>query len=119
MEDIKIKTCPICNSNFDCTTNCWCNDFPSIMPINPERGCLCKNCLKKEVAKKIDTYLSNLTPKKRKTIQNLGSVKNTVEGIDYYINNDNLFVFTAWYHLRRGYCCKNNCLHCPYKITIT
>jgi len=119
MEGVRKKTCPVCKSSFDCTTNCWCNDFPSIMPMNPERGCLCKNCLKKEVTKKIDEYLSNLTPEKRKKIQNLGPVKNTVEGIDYYINNNNLFVFTAWYHLRRGYCCKNNCLHCPYKTTIT
>lgn len=24
-------------------------------------------------------------------------------------------VFTAAYHLRRGYCCNNDCRHCPYK----
>ncbi|MCE2740331.1 MAG: DUF5522 domain-containing protein [Sphingobacteriales bacterium] len=23
-------------------------------------------------------------------------------------------VFTANYHLQRGYCCKNGCRHCPY-----
>ncbi|MGW8121082.1 MULTISPECIES: DUF5522 domain-containing protein [Roseivirga] len=23
-------------------------------------------------------------------------------------------VFTAKYHLKRGYCCKNGCRHCPY-----
>lgn len=23
-------------------------------------------------------------------------------------------VFTAAYHLKRGYCCKSGCLHCPY-----
>lgn len=32
---------------------------------------------------------------------------------DYYLENG-LLVFTAAYHLRRGYCCKNNCRHCPY-----
>jgi hypothetical protein len=36
------------------------------------------------------------------------------EGIDYYINEDGNFVFTAAYHLKRGYCCKNKCLHCPW-----
>jgi hypothetical protein len=36
------------------------------------------------------------------------------EGIDYYINDDGNFVFTEAYHLKRGYCCKNGCLHCPY-----
>jgi hypothetical protein len=36
------------------------------------------------------------------------------EGIDYYINEDDNFVFTKAYHLKRGYCCKNKCLHCPW-----
>jgi hypothetical protein len=36
------------------------------------------------------------------------------EGIDYYINKDGNFVFTAAYHIKRGYCCKNKCLHCPW-----
>ena len=36
------------------------------------------------------------------------------EDQDYYINKEGLFVFTATYHLKRGYCCENNCLHCPY-----
>lgn len=24
-------------------------------------------------------------------------------------------VFTAVYHLKRGYCCNSNCRHCPYR----
>jgi len=24
-------------------------------------------------------------------------------------------VFTAAYHLHRGYCCNSDCRHCPYK----
>jgi hypothetical protein len=35
------------------------------------------------------------------------------EGIDYYLE-DGLYVFTAAYHLRRGYCCGSRCRHCPY-----
>src|SRR5687767_14062825 len=37
-----------------------------------------------------------------------------IEGKDYYINEQGLYVFTADYHLRRGYCCGSGCLHCPY-----
>ena len=37
-----------------------------------------------------------------------------IEGIDYYINEEGFFVFTKEYHLKRGYCCKNKCLHCPW-----
>jgi hypothetical protein len=36
------------------------------------------------------------------------------QNIDYYINEDGNFVFTEWYHLKRGYCCQNKCLHCPW-----
>lgn len=35
------------------------------------------------------------------------------EGEDYYIE-DGLYVFTEAYHLKRGYCCKSGCRHCPY-----
>jgi hypothetical protein len=37
-----------------------------------------------------------------------------VEGDDYYLEGK-VLVFTAAYHLRRGYCCGNGCRHCPYK----
>lgn len=33
---------------------------------------------------------------------------------DYYLLEDGRMVFTEEYHLKRGYCCKTNCLHCPY-----
>jgi len=36
------------------------------------------------------------------------------EGVDYYFNEQGLMVFTAAYHLNRGYCCKNRCKHCPW-----
>ena len=38
------------------------------------------------------------------------------EGEDFYINDKGLFVFTEIYHLKRGACCKNGCLHCPYNF---
>lgn len=37
-----------------------------------------------------------------------------VEGVDYYMEGDR-FVFTATYHLKRGYCCNSKCRHCPYR----
>jgi hypothetical protein len=36
-----------------------------------------------------------------------------VEGKDYYVEGGK-FVFTAAYHLKRGYCCNSKCRHCPY-----
>ncbi len=36
------------------------------------------------------------------------------EDDEMYLNPDGLIVFTADYLLKRGYCCGNGCLHCPY-----
>ena len=36
------------------------------------------------------------------------------ENIDYYYNEQGYRVFTEAYHLKRGYCCKSGCKHCPY-----
>ncbi len=37
-----------------------------------------------------------------------------VENLDYYVNLGKM-VFTKHYHLKRGFCCRNVCKHCPYK----
>ncbi len=34
---------------------------------------------------------------------------------DYYLTEEGFIVFTEKYHLKRGYCCQNNCKHCPYR----
>jgi hypothetical protein len=34
---------------------------------------------------------------------------------EFYINDSGLFVFTADFLLKRGYCCGNGCLHCPFE----
>jgi hypothetical protein len=33
---------------------------------------------------------------------------------DFYLQGGRM-VFTAAYHLRRGYCCGSRCRHCPYQ----
>lgn len=33
---------------------------------------------------------------------------------DYYLSEKGYKVFTAQYHLKRGYCCQSGCRHCPY-----
>lgn len=36
------------------------------------------------------------------------------EGLDYYVEHG-LFVFTAAFLRKRGYCCDSGCRHCPYQ----
>ena len=33
---------------------------------------------------------------------------------DFYYSEEGYIVFREQYHLRRGYCCKSGCKHCPY-----
>jgi hypothetical protein len=33
---------------------------------------------------------------------------------DWYFENG-LLVYTAAFHLKRGYCCGSGCRHCPYE----
>lgn len=41
-------------------------------------------------------------------------MRQLIEGEHYYLNKEGLMVLTEKYHLERGYCCSNGCLHCPY-----
>ena len=36
------------------------------------------------------------------------------ENEDFYYNEQGYKVFTEKYHLKRGYCCKSGCKHCPF-----
>lgn len=33
---------------------------------------------------------------------------------DYYFTPEGYIVFTEQYLLKRGYCCRSGCRHCPY-----
>lgn len=42
------------------------------------------------------------------------SKKNNLKEDEYYLSPEGYIIFTEKYHLRRGYCCKSGCKHCPY-----
>jgi len=41
-------------------------------------------------------------------------MKQLIEDLDFYYNEQGLMVLTEKYHLERGYCCGNGCRHCPF-----
>jgi hypothetical protein len=51
-------------------------------------------------------------PAEKTTAQDLPTPD--LEAEDFYYDGPYL-VFTAAYHLKRGYCCNSDCRHCPYK----
>jgi hypothetical protein len=38
------------------------------------------------------------------------------EDEDFYMDGPYV-VFTAAFHLKRGFCCNSDCRHCPYRIS--
>ncbi|MFY7839101.1 MAG: DUF5522 domain-containing protein [Lacibacter sp.] len=118
----KEKNCSRCGTAFGCSTedngnSCWCNTYPPLFTPDPVINCMCQQCLQLATKEKIDAYVATMTAEKalhdNKAKDLPRNSKQLVEGIDYYIENT-FFVFTAWHHLRRGYCCKSGCRHCPY-----
>ena len=42
------------------------------------------------------------------------SKRSKLDPEDFYYSPEGYIVFTEKYHLKRGYCCKSGCKHCPY-----
>lgn len=40
--------------------------------------------------------------------------KKDLDPDEFYYSPEGYVVFTEKYHLKRGYCCKSGCRHCPY-----
>ncbi len=55
-----------------------------------------------------------ISPILMKTKTKESKTEEFVEGIDYYFE-DGLMVLTEHFLKKRGYCCSNDCRHCPYQ----
>ncbi len=44
----------------------------------------------------------------------MSAEKPLIEGVDYYVDPQGLWVFTETYLKARGFCCHQGCRHCPY-----
>ena len=116
----KRKICEICGNSFTCKAEeggaaCWCARLPAVFPTGEGGDCLCPVCLKGQLKERIDAFVADYLAGK---VENLALNYQTgrqdlTEGVDYYMEG-NRWVLTAWYHLKRGYCCGSGCRHCPY-----
>lgn len=108
--------CDTCNSIMSCDANqqCWCMEIPAILPLTAAMACLCKSCLIEKTNHFLAQQYQNLTTKQLVSLAKPYRQSNMIEQLDYYFENG-FMVFTNWYHLKRGTCCKNGCRHCPYR----
>jgi hypothetical protein len=103
--------CPLCGGPNHCQLSspaaykgsCWCTaaEIPAALIARVpaalrNRACICQKCV---------TAFHHERPQ---------SPTAPPEAGDYYFDANGLMVFTAAYHLRRGYCCGSACRHCPY-----
>jgi hypothetical protein len=115
MKALEQKTCSSCGEEFACGAGtgeerCWCDHLPHVSLVaNEDRDCFCPKCLR-EAIEKLDSAGAVAHPALKAGVNSHYSL---VEGEDYYLEGEAI-VFTARYHLRRGYCCESGCRHCPY-----
>ena len=108
------KFCSRCNAVFTCGAaqrdqSCWCERLPHVPLIADEQAdCFCPQCLSEAIAK-LSVEESGPTE-----VLNQKALPPLREGQDYY-DEGGFMVFTAAYHLSRGYCCDSGCRHCPYE----
>jgi hypothetical protein len=111
--------CSQCNTALTCNVNninaCWCIELPAILPLDSSAtSCLCRNC----TLAKINDYLQQLYSQPLKAqlavAKQFNGNDKLIEGLDYTMENSYM-VFSKWYFLKRGSCCKNGCRNCPYR----
>ena len=114
---MSIKHCSECNQSFDCqsgTGNCWCMSFPPIMSPTIEQDCLCPSCLGGAINNKIDALVKEVGMESfQKLADPYRAQAKLVKNVDFTIE-DELYVFSKWYLIKQGKCCKNGCKNCPY-----
>jgi len=103
--------CPLCGGPNECQLctsaafkgPCWCasasipDELLARVPVElRNRVCICRGC--------VTAFHHHRAPEKSSPL---------LPG-DFYFEHG-LMVFTAVYLRRRGYCCENNCRHCPYR----
>jgi hypothetical protein len=118
--------CPVCGSPNHCRIaaghaykgDCWCNasTVPAhILHFVAEKlatACLCERCLDGLA------YYAQYSRDPRAILDMLHKeIRKDLNSPDFYSDRQGRVVFTAAYHLKRGYCCENNCRHCPYSLT--
>lgn len=122
--EVSDQICPVCGHlNYCRIANgglykgaCWCeqSDIPVhvlrfLSEVQPEPSCLCHLCMTAVVRHAKDLH---------EPAEILSRVREAIgarpDSVDSYLDEDGRVVFTAEYHIKRGYCCGSGCRHCPY-----
>jgi hypothetical protein len=112
MNKHELKNCKRCSTSFECKvgdiSNCECSEI--ILNKDTKKflektafDCICKKCL---------IELNHLVEKTTESKFPLNH-RDLVEGIHFYFEEQKL-VYTEFYLMQRGFCCKLGCRNCAY-----
>ena len=120
------RLCPLCGGVNDCRLAkgclykgpCWCESasIPAhllhhLANLHPEPTCLCGRCMS-SVARHAALHDA---PEKIIALVRAEMTATPLDAAeDFYLDPGGQTVFTAAYHLKRGYCCNSGCRHCPF-----
>lgn len=112
------KSCSQCGAPFNCGVSgkaqpCWCASLPAVMPVDGGADCECPECLPRTIGALLEALgtSADVATMVEAAAPYRGSA--LIEHIDFEIE-DGKYVFTRWFHLKRGSCCGNGCRHCPF-----
>lgn len=111
--------CAYCNNPLTCNVNnistCWCSELPAILPLDDTTtSCLCRTCALAKINRHLEAIYTQPIKAQIAFAKQFSSNDSLIEGLDYTMQN-NYMVFSKWYFLKRGTCCKNGCKNCPYR----
>ncbi len=93
---------------------CWCMALPQVLPVDMAASCLCPACLSEVVQTQLRDQFDHGGVHVAPVAEAMACQgQDLIEGVDYTIENG-LYVFSRWFHLKRGQCCGHACRHCPY-----
>lgn len=109
------KSCSKCGKLFLCGNPglCWCSALPNFMPLEIEGDCLCRECLIDIQNEKINQLINSSPLEEIIKIAAQYKSDDLFLKLDYTIEDDK-WVFTKWFLLKRGFCCNSGCRNCPY-----
>lgn len=109
---MKEKRCPRCKKQFKCLVedieNCDCRKIALSKELKFFLSKTSYNCLCNECLDELKTLTSQASKEQLPISKN-----NYIDGKHFYIEN-NLLVFTEYFHIVKGTCCRNACRHCAY-----
>lgn len=112
------KQCSACGTEFACAAgdasiDCWCASLPAVVVPDIVRDCECPSCLTQRVGAQLDRMATLLPTSRMLEISAPWRSGELCRHIDFEIEEDK-YVFSRWFHLKRGHCCGNRCRNCPY-----